>query len=537
MDVNAFYTRSAAGSPAPSPTGAAALGKSGAQTGVLGFLDLLLSTLGTKDPAIGNKMPSPAGEQDLAQKESDKNADSSAVENLLQALEDTLGASDLAHLRAALSTATGQEKTDLLSLLRGLVEDKAETDANLAAGLLALLNGTDISPSNPTGEALSTPKNLETNGNGQDEAARLAGLLTANLTPEQIANLAQRAAKLKEGLERSNGIAFLTALLSQDQSANKQAAGETLPQTSDPGLLPQKPAIQLTSPAGDGQQTADGQAGAALTLAQTIARIVEENRASTKGRREARFADLLLEGSTEAAGSGKAASPGTGLSPALLSALKSLPAQTKGAANLLLSSPLETGALSGLPTTLDPDAALAQWLERLTSPMTASATTAAVSANNTAAVSPLTGAHPASQIVAAALLRAAQGGETRTLTLNLNPPELGRVEVRMEMARDRSVKTVLSVEKPETLTLLQRDAHMLERALQNAGFDSGGDFLRFELAQDGGAFDPREGGSGHGRGSSGSGSDEPDSESLLIETKMSWFIDPHTGAQRYDLYV
>ncbi len=68
-------------------------------------------------------------------------------------------------------------------------------------------------------------------------------------------------------------------------------------------------------------------------------------------------------------------------------------------------------------------------------------------------------------------------------TIRLNPPELGRVEVRLEFGADGGVKAALSAEKPETLNLLQRDAAALERALNDAGLKTNSGSLNFSLQQ------------------------------------------------------
>ena len=383
------------------------------------------------------------------------------------------------------------------------------------------------SPSPQPGD-LQSPKN-----SGQD-TNDLAALLTANLTPEQIADLAQRLTRKADSQDRA-GVAFLTALLSQSDTQSgatprQQAANANTPAL--PSDLPQTP-VQLAAPAGSEADSPQAQS-ATLTLAQTIARIVDETRAAAKGRREARFADMLLQGASELSGTSTATVAGA--APSALSALKTLSHPGKDTASDLLHSLTKGESIGGLQTTLSPDDALSQWLERLTAPMSAGTTSAPALTGTSTGASILSGAHPASQIVAAAMLRTTQGGETKTLTVTLDPPELGRVAVRMEMGRDRSIKAVLSVEKPEALSVLQRDSHLLERALQSAGFETGGESLTFELAQDGGAFDHGSGDHGTGRGEISDTSESSD-EGTVIETKMTWFVDPHTGVQRYNLYV
>lgn len=143
--------------------------------------------------------------------------------------------------------------------------------------------------------------------------------------------------------------------------------------------------------------------------------------------------------------------------------------------------------------------------------------------------------HPATQLVAAHLSKAAKDGSPQSITIELDPPELGRVDVRLEFGPDKTVSAVLTIEKPETHLMFQRDAAFLERALHSAGLsvDSGG--LSFELASDPGAFDKGEGqGGGQGNGQGG----EPGTDERAIETTtMTWQVDQETGHVRYNLFA
>ncbi len=53
--------------------------------------------------------------------------------------------------------------------------------------------------------------------------------------------------------------------------------------------------------------------------------------------------------------------------------------------------------------------------------------------------------------------------------IRLDPAELGRIEVRLDIDEDGGVKAHLTVDRVETLALLQRDARSLERAFEQAG--------------------------------------------------------------------
>ncbi len=73
----------------------------------------------------------------------------------------------------------------------------------------------------------------------------------------------------------------------------------------------------------------------------------------------------------------------------------------------------------------------------------------------------------------------------RQFEIRMDPPELGRIDVRLDMKENGTVTTRLVVERAETLDLLQRDARFLERALSDNGLklDEGG--LRMSLKGDG----------------------------------------------------
>lgn len=93
-------------------------------------------------------------------------------------------------------------------------------------------------------------------------------------------------------------------------------------------------------------------------------------------------------------------------------------------------------------------------------------------------------AHPAIAQVAVPVARAAQDGVER-ITIKLQPPELGRIDVKIEVGADGRLQAVFAAERPATVDILQREVRELERALQGAGLDAGGG-LSFGLRQNGG---------------------------------------------------
>jgi flagellar hook-length control protein FliK len=128
--------------------------------------------------------------------------------------------------------------------------------------------------------------------------------------------------------------------------------------------------------------------------------------------------------------------------------------------------------------------------------------------------------------IAPALVSLAGGPPgTQRLTLRLDPIELGHVQIRIDRAKDGPAEVSITVERPETLALLQRDQHQLHLALDQAGISPDGRQVTFHAApmaepsssgqSSGASLDA--GGSGRGQpgargqSSQGGGTSRPDS--------------------------
>jgi len=115
-------------------------------------------------------------------------------------------------------------------------------------------------------------------------------------------------------------------------------------------------------------------------------------------------------------------------------------------------------------------------------------------------------------------------------TINLRPVEMGRIDIRLEIASDGRVSAMVAVEKAQTLELLQRDSRNLERALQDAGLKADRDSLNFSLRGEGGnpfQDEARQGGSGRrGRGGRGGGEVE-DAPAAYTATLAPGRVDIH----------
>ena len=79
-----------------------------------------------------------------------------------------------------------------------------------------------------------------------------------------------------------------------------------------------------------------------------------------------------------------------------------------------------------------------------------------------------------------AIAARAQAGSNQ-FDIRLDPPELGRIDVRLAVDSNGQVTSHVTVDRPETLTLLQSQQPQLERALEQAGLKTADNGLQFSL--------------------------------------------------------
>lgn len=113
-------------------------------------------------------------------------------------------------------------------------------------------------------------------------------------------------------------------------------------------------------------------------------------------------------------------------------------------------------------------------------PIAPAPTSGAQSTHHAAAIDSASRAAPAAHQVGREIVRRFNGENTR-FELRLDPPELGRVEVRLEVSRDNRVTAIVAADNPQALSELSRGARELEQALQSAGLDLSEDGLSFDL--------------------------------------------------------
>jgi flagellar hook-length control protein FliK len=118
------------------------------------------------------------------------------------------------------------------------------------------------------------------------------------------------------------------------------------------------------------------------------------------------------------------------------------------------------------------------------------APTAAAAAPGTAAAAtvPIAG-------LAVAIASRAQAGSSQ-FDIRLDPPELGRIDVRLDVDRDGQVTSHVTVDRAETLQLLQSQEPQLKHALEQAGLKTADNGLQFTLRDQ--SFAGQNGGNGGG---------------------------------------
>ncbi len=93
-------------------------------------------------------------------------------------------------------------------------------------------------------------------------------------------------------------------------------------------------------------------------------------------------------------------------------------------------------------------------------------------------------------------IRNLAAGKSSQINIQLSPAELGKVELRLNIQRNGTTQVVVTVDKPETLVLLQKDSAQLEKALNQAGLNTSQENLSFNLREQ---RDPKGGFSGRKR--------------------------------------
>lgn len=105
------------------------------------------------------------------------------------------------------------------------------------------------------------------------------------------------------------------------------------------------------------------------------------------------------------------------------------------------------------------------------------------------------------------------------IQIKLTPASLGTVEVKLELGPDKTVQAMVSADKPETLDMLERDARVLQKALEEAGLRTNSDSLSFSQRDSGNSANAQ--GEGDSRTASGEAGDaDADSSAENTDTQI-----------------
>lgn len=316
------------------------------------------------------------------------------------------------------------------------IEPKAEQDDGAADAAAALVARTAQAASAATTPA--TP---------QDKPADAMAATLQAMTPQQVsevANLAAPAAKSAKVATEGPRTAFSQA---------EAALADLLADIGGGSIV--------SAPAGSGTGTGTGagnggQAGGGLLDGAAWSLMQQAPGVSTAGTTQAMsFAGLLQAGL-----SAKAEQGGLDDAAAMPAAASGVEATTATTGAL----PLAAGIMPGVDGPDMPHAAAQAQAGRPALPL------------------------PVADQVAAHLGKAIKD-EVKAINVQLNPEELGRVDIRLEFGADGKVSAHVTADNPQALDLLQRDQRALERSLTDAGLKTDNSSLSFSLRGDGAGND------------------------------------------------
>jgi len=322
--------------------------------------------------------------------------------------------------------------------------------------------GANATPASTTGQPASSPT----------AAAALAQAFAAG----QDAPAGQPAPAASGSQGSSAAATTTTPAATQAQATAAQAAANAAANATDAGsaatasqALPQSPlpgAGDPATPSGEGDGTKASTAGVKVSTTSSAssatssnpstgyaAQLVSQQAAqanSTPGNDQPP-ADGGFEGSAAAPVDGKPGTP---------DATKDTPAAANGSSD---PKALQAAALPSVT-----DIGQAANAQAVASTQAAAATTSAATASAVI------------QQVTVHVSKAAVDGIDH-INVQLNPPELGHVEVRMEIGPSGHFSAVFSADRPQTADMLQRNAHELTRSLQDAGVRTDAGSLSFNL--------------------------------------------------------
>jgi len=343
--------------------------------------------------------------------------------------------------------------------------DSGESFANLLAALEDTNADDQTAPAGPAGQAAQPTAQTQaaSDSDGQDDA-EAAPELTAALPGSPTAPGAVQTKPADSTTDKTDGKSGDAKPAANDNDGAQQPPS-ALPQ---PVLTAPQPQVQAQTPA---QTQSQDQTVAPLAANAAAAQADEADQ--NEGANEpaaAKKPDFkkILDDAKPAA-----AKPATADTARDADAGKADAQQADARPDL----PQALAAHAGNQTSIQPDALAAN------APSPAAANTAQHT-NATGQALPTAAPHQAANMQGLAVEIAARSQSgAKQFDIRLDPPELGRVEVRLSIDATGKAEAHLTADRPQTLDLLQKDAPTLTRALREAGLDVNQDGLNFSLRQ------------------------------------------------------
>ncbi len=387
-------------------------------------------------------------------------------------------------LSPTLSDLLSGDQLDLATLkarLENLSDDTRDSVMGELAALLQPMAPAPLAPlpETPTEDGVSAVA-VDTEGSKKQSAAQTpVAPLPAEVPDEALANLAQDTNKPAE--QAKTDAAPVAQTSSQTATTAQAAVMESMVAQMQPVATPKKAESKVAETV---EQTAETETSNAQTLADLVAST--EADATTQKRSTKQAQRIMLGDTTQAQAQGvtvaqahaaakatDTTSPVTFNAPdekaATKEAIAPVTASNKGEASLAnLNDKGQQATADNTATAQVSDKTATSFTDHLQS----------VKLNRT-------GAHiPVTDQLAVQMNKSIAAGQDR-FTVRLNPAELGRIEVRVDMSSEGRVTASFHVDQPATLDLLQRDQRGLERALSDAGIKTDSSSLNFNLRGDG----------------------------------------------------
>lgn len=299
----------------------------------------------------------------------------------------------------------------------------------------------------------------------------------------------------------------------QPDASQADAAAEPVAQAAAPAATP------ATAPAAPAQTAQTAQAAPAATAAPASAPVAD-TAAPLSAPGEERTSATVEAANTSSNKTGATSATSTAADPAASKAQGAPSNTTQVAANASVAS-------EATPD-IKPDAAPPTTTTTVDPLATARSATETARAAQT---SPALQNAPATTIQVHQRMVERFDGRAQRYEVRLDPAELGRVDVRIEVGADKKVHAVLAAHDSAALSDLMRGQRSLERALNDAGFDLAEGGIRFELSSDQGR-NPANDSNGNGRSNVWRGFNTVD---VAVDTQTAAAARPWRSSARLDV--